>query len=162
MFATTALRPPARLIAVLMTGALLAGCSFGFGGGGGGLAPGLVAPMDRPGAVLVRREALNIVNQYRASTGASALGGDSALDSLAQSLATQYSASGNPPSLPPNVKAIRISAGYSNFAETFSGWRNSPADAAVLADAAAHRSGIGVAYNPTSSYGVYWVLLLAE
>jgi uncharacterized protein YkwD len=161
MFATTALRPPARLAVVLMTGALLAGCSFGFGGGGS-LPAGLVAPMDRPGAVLDKREAVNILNSYRATTGAPALNGDAALDSLAQTLATQYAGSGNPPALPPNTRAIRISAGYSNFAETFSGWRNSPADAAVLADAAAHRSGIGVAYNPSSSYGVYWVLLLAE
>ena len=72
MFATTALRPPARLAVVLMTGALLAGCSLGFGGGGG-LPAGLVAPMDRPGAVLDRREALNILNSYRSTTGAPAL-----------------------------------------------------------------------------------------
>jgi hypothetical protein len=159
---TTVPRPPVRFIAMLVMGAALAGCSLGFGGGGGGLAPGLVAQMDKPGAVLDKREALNIINHYRATTGAAALSNDSGLDSLAQTLATQYSSSGKPPSLPPNVRAIRISAGYSNFAETFSGWRNSPADAAVLADAAAHRGGVGVAYNPSSDYGTYWVLLLAE
>lgn len=161
MFATTALRPPARLAVVLMTGALLAGCSFGFGGGGS-LPAGLVAPMDRPGAVLDKREAVNILNSYRATTGAPALNGDAALDSLAQTLATQYAGSGNPPALPPNTRAIRISAGYSNFAETFSGWRNSPPDAAVLGMPNATRAGLAEFYAPNSAYGVYWILVLGS
>jgi uncharacterized protein YkwD len=57
---------------------------------------------------------------------------------------------------------MRVSAGYANFAETFSGWRNSPADAAAIADASATKAGLGVAYDANSTYGVYWVLVLAN
>ena len=32
----------------------------------------------------------------------------------------------------------------------------------VLTDRAATRAGIGVAYEPNSTYGVYWVLLLDD
>lgn len=141
----------ALAIALPMT---LAGC------GGGALSGGLTQRMDQPGANLNRGEALGILNHYRATAGAGALTGDGGLDSTAQSLATAYAKSGNSPKLPDGAIAIRVSAGYANFAETFSGWRNSPADAQVLADRSATRAGLGVAYDANSTYGVYWVLVL--
>lgn len=135
----------------------LAACSSG----GGGLAPGLAQRMDAPGAQLDRREVLNIVNQFRHSHGIAPLMADTALDSEAQSLAQRYAATGTAPQTPQTASAMRVSAGYPNFAETFSGWRNSPRDADALLDAQNTRAGIGVAADPNSTYGVHWVMLFA-
>jgi len=125
-----------------------------------GLSSGLTARMDQPGAQLDRAEALGIINQYRASLGVPPLTADAGLDAQAQQLAQAYASSGNTPRRPDAVPAMRVSAGYANFAETFSGWRNSPADAQVLADRASGRAGLGVAYNPNGAYGIHWILLL--
>ncbi len=135
----------------------LAACS----GGGAALSGGLTQRMDQPGANLNRGEALGILNHYRATVGAPALAADGGLDSTAQNLAAGY-AKGTQPKLPAGAIAMRLSAGYANFAETFSGWRNSPEDAKALGNASASRAGIGVAYDANSAYGVYWVLLLAN
>ena len=56
---------------------------------------------------------------------------------------------------------MKLSAGYATFAETFSGWRNSPADAVAL-KATAGKAGIAMAYNGSSTYGVHWVLVLDD
>lgn len=137
----------------------LAACSTG---GGGMLSAGLTQRMDAPGASLNRAEALGIVNQFRAASGVSPLSADASLDATAQSLAAQYASTGTSPKSPAGSVGLRTSAGYPNFAETFSGWRNAPQDAAVLTDRSATRAGIGVAYDPNSTYGVYWVLLLDD
>jgi uncharacterized protein YkwD len=100
--------------------------------------------MDQPGAVLDRAQAIGIINAYRATNGLPALVSDPALDGTAQALATQYA-----------------QTGYATFAETFSGWRNNPADAAGLR-ASAGRAGVAVAFNPTSNYGIHWVLVLDQ
>jgi len=127
----------------------------------GSLAPGLVARMDRPGAVLDRAEAINIINQYRMTRGAGPLIEDTGLNAAAGVLARRYSASGTPPQKPDTgIVQIRFSAGYANFAETFSGWRNRPQDADAIADPAATRAGLAVVYAPNSAYGTHWVLLL--
>ncbi len=55
---------------------------------------------------------------------------------------------------------IRYSAGYFTFAETFSGWRNSPQDAPALTDRSATRAGVAAVYDAASPYGVYWVIVL--
>lgn len=136
----------------------LAGCTTG----GGGLAPGLTARMDNAGARLDRAEALRLINAYRTAQGAAPLMADPALDAKADELARQYAASGSAPKKPAEAQQIRVSAGYANFAETFSGWRNSGADAQVLAAPDMGRAGIGVAYQGNSAYGVHWVLLLAH
>jgi uncharacterized protein YkwD len=128
----------------------------------GGLPGGLTARMDQPGASLDRTEALGILNAYRGTTGARPLAADSGLDATAQALATSYATSGKPPSLPGGMVGLRVSAGYANFAETFSGWRNSPPDAAAIANPAATHAGLGVVYDASSSYGIYWVLLLDD
>ncbi|GHA26221.1 hypothetical protein GCM10007989_22480 [Devosia pacifica] len=152
-----------RVLIALASAAALAACS-GFAGGSAPttLPAGLSAPMDQQGAQLDRNAALNLLNAYRSSVGAPALQADPALDAQAQTLASQYAASGRAPSAPAGVRAIKLSAGYSNFAETFSGWRNSSADARVLADPGARRAGLAVAYSGTSTYGTHWVLLLAN
>lgn len=141
--------------------AALAGCSGG-GGGGGALSGGLTARMDQPGASLNRAEALGILNHYRATTGAAALNGDAALDATAQQLAASYARTGGLPKVPAGSVAMRVSAGYANFAETFSGWRNSPVDAQAMASPNARRAGLGVHYDAGSTYGIYWVLLLDD
>lgn len=149
----------ALLLAAGLAAAALAGCSAG---GGAALSAGLTQRMDAPGANLNRAEALGIVNHFRATSGANQLTADATLDATAQSLAASYAQTGTPPKSPAGAVGMRSSAGYANFAETFSGWRNSPADAAVLTERGASKAGIGVAYDPNSSYGVYWVLLLGN
>lgn len=136
---------------------LVAACS-----GQTGLAPGLTARMDEPGATLDRATALNIINQYRVTKAVQPLAQDSSLNTLAQTLADQYAASGKTPKTPESANAMLVSAGYANFAETFSGWRASTPDAATLSDKTLTPAGLGVAYSANSTYGVYWVLLLAN
>jgi uncharacterized protein YkwD len=150
-------------IATVLGAALLAACSPGGNnaGAGMGLAPGLSARMDQPGASLDRVQAIGIINAYRATNGLPPLTPDGGLDGTAQALANQYAATGNPPKTPNGVKGFKLSAGYATFAETFSGWRNNPADAAGLRTAAG-KAGVAVAFNPASSYGIYWVLVLAD
>lgn len=154
--------PNPTSIAALAAAALLMPALGACSGGGAPLSAGLTARMDQPGANLNRAEALGIVNAYRATTGAPALAGDAGLDTGAQALAAAYASTGNAPRLPPGTVAMRVSAGYPTFAETFSGWRNSPDDARVLADGRATRAGLGVAYDAGSTYGVYWVLVLDD
>lgn len=134
----------------------LAACSSG-----GALSPGLAARMDIPGAQLNRVDALGIVNTYRQTSGAGALTEDAGLDATAQQLASQYASTGKQPGKPQGVLQIRYSAGYFTFAETFSGWRNSAADAPALTDRSATRAGIAAVYDKNSAYGVYWVIVLA-
>ncbi len=145
--------PRVALVALLTLG--LAACSSA-----GGLSPGLAQRMDLPGAQLNRADALGIVNHYRSTTGGAALTEDATLDAQAQDLALQYMKTGKQPPKPAGAVDIRYSAGYFTFAETFSGWRNSPADAAALSDAKATRAGVAVVSDNSSPYGVYWVLLL--
>jgi uncharacterized protein YkwD len=136
---------------------MLAGCASGTG-----LSGGLTARMDRPGADLESAEALALVNDYRRTTGASALSADPLLDAMAHDLARSYAQSGDVPRLPAGAVLMRVSAGYPTFAETFSGWRNSPPDAAALSESGATRAGLGVAYDAGSTYGIYWVLVLDD
>lgn len=148
-----------RLAAAALVALTIAGCSAG---GGAPLSSGLAARMDQPGANLNRAEALGIVNAYRATVGSGGLTADGGLDTNAQALAAAYAKSGTAPKMPDDAVAMRVSAGYATFADTFSGWRNSPADAQVLAAGAATRAGVGVAYEANSTYGVYWVLILED
>ncbi len=148
--------------AALAVAGLLALTLGGCAGGSAALPAGLTARMDQPGAGLNRAEALGLVNAYRSTTGAPALSADTGLDAEAQALAAGYAGSGTPPRTPAGAAGMRVSAGYATFAETFSGWRNSPDDARVLTTPAARRAGLGVAYDVNSTYGVYWVLVLAD
>jgi uncharacterized protein YkwD len=116
--------------------------------------------MDTPGAQLNRVEALGIVNNYRTQNGAGALTEDAGLDTQAQQLATQYAKTGKQPAKPAGAVQIRYSAGYFTFAETFSGWRNSPTDAPALIDRSATKAGVAAIYDSGSPYGVYWVIIL--
>ena len=133
----------------------LAACSSG----GGALSPGLAQRMDMPGAQLNRVEALGIINGYRTTTGAAAVVEDAGLDATAQQLATQYAKTGKQPPKPTGATQIRYSAGYFTFAETFSGWRNSPIDAPALVDKTSTKAGLAAIYDSASPYGVYWVIV---
>ena len=147
-----------RVLAAVAITAMLAACSMG----GQQLSAGLTARMDQPGAQLNRVEALFLLNDFRRLQGAADVRGDTVLDSTAQTLAANYAKSGTQPALPPGAVVMRLSAGYTTFAEAFSGWRNVPVDAAALAEPTAQRAGLGVAYEPGSTHGVYWVLVLAN
>lgn len=159
-------RSPLRLAAIglALTATLaIAGCSMMGGGGAApaGLHEGLTARMDQPGARLDRAQAVNLVNAYRATRGLAPLSSDAGLDGTAQALANQYAQTGTAPATPQGMSVMKLSAGYATFADTFSGWRNSPADAAGLA-AQGSKAGLGVAYNASSNYGVYWVLVIGN
>lgn len=158
---TTPARLSAIALALLCVGGLAA-CSAAPSSSGGGLAPGLVSQISAPGAQMDRQAALGIINQYRATRGVAPLSADPALDAQAQTVATQYASTGTPPARPAGAANMRLSAGYTNFAETFSGWRNSPADANVLAQADARRAGFAAVYDPNSAYGAHWVMLLGQ
>lgn len=161
MTALRFLKPAIAAAIIVSSAAVIAACSMGGGGAGLALAPGLTARMDQPGAQLDRGQALSIVNAYRATNGLPALVADAALDGTAQVLANQYAQTNTPPKTPQDLTVMKLSAGYSTFAETFSGWRNNPADAAGLR-ANATKAGIGMAFNPTSAYGVHWVVILDD
>ncbi len=156
------LRVTLHVAAAALLGIALGACSMmaGGGGGGGALSPGLTQRMDQQGVILNTAEALGLVNQFRAATGAGTLVIDESLNASAQALVAQYISTGNPPRQPLGT-VMRTSAGYPTFAETFSGWRNSPADARALADKSVRRAGLATRYSANSGYGVYWVLLLA-
>ena len=146
----------------IVTTLALAGCSsFGGATAPAGLSPGLSARMDQPGATLDRQQAIALINSYRATRGVAPLTPDAGLDGTAQALANQYAQTGNAPTKPQALGQMKLSAGYANFADTFSGWRNSPADAAGLV-AQGSKAGIAVAYNAASSYGIYWVLVVGN
>lgn len=156
-------KSPSALARIALTAVLagaLAACSMG--GGGAPLSPGLSAPMNQPGAKLNRVEALFLLNDFRRAQGAADVRGDTVLDNTAQTLAAAYAKTGAQPALPPGAVVMRLSAGYTTFAEAFSGWRAVPADASAIADITAKRAGLGVAYEPNSSHGVYWVLVLDD
>ena len=144
-----------RLAIALTLTALLAACS-----GGGGLPEGLSQGMDKPGAQLNRADAFNIINQYRTSVGAGPLTDDPTLDAAAQAAVEAYAKTGRQTPKPEGTVQIRYSAGYANFADTFSGWRNSPQDAPALTDKTATRGGLAVTYEANSPYGVYWTMIV--
>lgn len=127
----------------------------------GGLAPGLVARMDAPGAHLDTETALGLINHLRLSRGEPALARDPALETAAQEAANAYAANGRSPKKPDGAAAILTSAGYMTFAETFSGWRASEADTRALSDPGMHRAGLAVSADNASQFGAYWVLLTA-
>lgn len=159
------LKPAILPLVALLAATTMAACSMGGMAGGASsataLSQGLSARMDQPGATLNRAEAIGLINAYRATNGLQALISDTALDGTAQALANQYAQTGTPPQSPQGLTAMKLSAGYATFAETFSGWRNSAADAAGLR-ANATKAGVAVAFNPTSNYGIHWVLVLGN
>jgi uncharacterized protein YkwD len=144
-----------RLAAAVVLTIGLAAC-----GGGTGLPQGLSQTMDRPGAQLNRTDAFNIINQYRLSVGAPALVDDPTLDASAQAAVAAYAKTGRQTPKPEGTIQIRYSAGYTTFAETFSGWRNAPQDSAALTDRNATRGGLAVTYEANSPYGVYWAMIV--
>jgi uncharacterized protein YkwD len=162
MTALRFLKPAILPISALAAAFALAACSMGGGSSAGlALAPGLSARMDQPGAVLDKAQAIGIINAYRATNGLPALQPDLALDGTAQALATQYAQTGTPPATPQGLAGMKLSAGYATFAQTFSGWRNNPADAAGLR-VNASKAGVAMAFNPASTYGIHWVLVLGQ
>ena len=151
----TRLLTASRVAAFAVLTLALAGCSTG-----GALSPGLSARMDVAGARLNTAEAIGIVNQYRGTVGAAPLTEDPALNAAAQTIAAQYAKTGRQAPKPDGTLEIRYSAGYANFAETFSGWRGAPQDSVALSGRNATRAGIASVYDANSPYGVYWVMIV--
>jgi len=150
------------LLTAAVIATVLAGCSsIGSPSSPAALSAGLSARMDQPNAKLDSQQAINLVNAYRATRNMPPLVADAGLNGTAQALANQYAQTGAAPSKPQNLAQMKLSAGYATFADTFSGWRNSATDAVGLA-APAGKAGVAAAYNPSSSYGIYWVLVLGN
>lgn len=150
MIATTL----ARFAIAAILAVALAGCSSTR------LADGLTQRMDSSTAQLNTADAIGIINHYRSTQGVGALMEDPSLSAQAKMMAANYAKTGRQASKPEGTSEIRYSAGYSTFAETFSGWRNSAADAAALVDKGATKAGVASVYDANSPYGVYWVLIL--
>ena len=151
MFLTTL----ARIALVVAFAMSAAACSTG-----GQLSSGLTARMDQGGAQLNKGEALGIINHYRSTVGVGPLTEDPALSATAATMAAAYAKTGRQASKPDGTIEIRYSAGYATFAETFSGWRNSGQASQVMSGKTPTRAGIAVVYEPTSPYGVYWVVIV--
>jgi hypothetical protein len=86
---------------------------------------------------------------------------DPALSAQAKTIAANYAKTGRQAAKPEGTSEIRYSAGYSTFAETFSGWRNSSQQSLVMSGSSVTRAGIAVVYEENSPYGVYWVVIVA-
>jgi uncharacterized protein YkwD len=145
----------ARLVIVAALAALAA-CSTG-----GGLSPGLTQRMDSSTAQLNTADAIGIINHYRSTVGVGALVEDPSLAAVAAQYAASYAKTGRQQSKPDGTIEIRYSAGYATFAETFSGWRNSGQESAVMSGRTPTRAGVAVVYEENSPYGVYWVVIVA-
>ncbi|MEP4768700.1 MAG: CAP domain-containing protein [Roseibium sp.] len=121
--------------------------------------------------------AAQMISQYRINNGLSPVTSDAQLNSIAQTQANAMAAAGTVrASLAQNLKletrmatigepktaaAENVSAGYRNFAEAFSGWRDSPKHNKVLLTRDATRLGIATAYSSTAKHKVFWSLVLA-
>jgi uncharacterized protein YkwD len=147
----------ARFVVVAGMAAVLAACSST----GGGLSPGLTERMDSGTAQLNTGDAIGIINSYRSTVGVTPLIEDPALSAQAATIAANYARTGRQAAKPEGTSEIRYSAGYSTFAETFSGWRNSNQQSLVMSGSSVTRAGIAVVYEENSPYGVYWVVIVA-
>ncbi len=126
------------------------------------LSPGLSARMDIDGAQLNRQASIAIINDLRSKNGLMALSLSNELNEKAQRLAQIYAQGDAIPKKPANVSALRASAGYVNFAQTFSGWRGDPISASALIEPSYRFAGLGVVYLANSNNGTYWILLLDD
>ena len=125
------------------------------------LSDGLTQRMDSGTAQLNSAEAIGIINSYRGTVGVGPLMEDPALSAQAKTIAANYAKTGRQATKPEGTSEIRYSAGYSTFAETFSGWRNSPQQSLVMSGTSVTRAGIAVVYEENSPYGVDWVVIVA-
>ena len=125
------------------------------------LAEGLTQRMDSGTAQLNTADAIGIINHYRATVGVGPLIEDPALSAQAREMAAHYARTGRQSPKPEGTSEVRYSAGYSTFAETFSGWRNSDQKSLVMSGSSVTRAGIAVVYEENSPYGVYWVVIVA-
>ncbi|MGJ8528912.1 CAP domain-containing protein [Maritalea sp.] len=128
---------------------------------------GLTASMAKPGAQLDRQEAIGLINQYRAANNLPSLTLTPDLNNVATMSSALYAKDGNNNGAAAliaqksNASAL-FSAGYSNFAETFSGWRSSSRDAKTLLTPKAKQAGLAVNYSQNSNFGTHWVLVVQD
>jgi hypothetical protein len=89
-----------------------------------------------------------------------------ALNQLAERAAAKYAAEGNTNGALSLVAgesqaSALFSAGYDNFADTFSGWRGAARDVKTLSQPNATKAGLAVKYDANSNFGTHWVLLVS-
>lgn len=130
------------------------------------LPQGLTASMATNGAALNRQEALGLLNQYRAANNLPMFTLDPSLTQLAERAAAKYANDGNTNGALSLVAgesqaSALFSAGYDNFADTFSGWRGAARDVKTLSQPNATRAGLAVKHDANSNFGTHWVLLVS-
>jgi uncharacterized protein YkwD len=145
----------ARFVIAAILAVTLAACSSTR------LSDGLTDRMDSGTAQLNTGDAIGIINSYRSTVGVGPLVEDPSLSAQAKLIAANYAKTGRQAAKPEGTSEIRYSAGYSTFAETFSGWRNSDQKSLVMSGSSVTRAGIAVVYEEASPYGVYWVVIVA-
>lgn len=116
-----------------------------------------------------------ILNAYRASNGLGAVRPDPRLmgmaqrqaDAMAKSNSLSHDAAGSfgarveSAGLNSARAAENLGGGYYSTEEAFAGWRQSSAHNANLLMREASRYGIALAKDPRTSYGAWWVLVVA-
>ncbi len=161
-----------NLLVLSLAAALLAACA-GESRREGSLSPGAA---EKLAAVSLDPAAAGrILNAYRASNGLGAVRPDPRLmgmaqrqaDAIAKANALSHDAAGafgsrvEAAGLNSARAAENLGGGYFSTEEAFAGWRQSSAHNANMLMPEATRYGIALAKDPRTSYGAWWVLVLA-
>jgi uncharacterized protein YkwD len=137
---------------------------------------GIYQSMSKPGARLDFAAARDLIAMYRAGRGLEGLSLDPGLMAQAQAQADAMAATGklshevqgslterlNSAGYVKSAAVENVSAGYDNFAEVFSGWRQSPPHNSNMLAPRMRRMGVAVATNPGTRYKLFWALVLAN
>ena len=138
--------------------------------------PTMFRNLARADAQLDVSAAAAMISGYRANNGLGAVTIDSELMKLAGEQARAMAARDKldhnvwrpfqqriqNSSFDASVAVENIAAGYLTLAETFSGWRASPAHRANMLNHSVTKMGIAAVYAPRSKYKVFWSLILAK
>jgi uncharacterized protein YkwD len=137
-----------RVLIVLLTALTLVGCAST------GIEP---APHNDEAPELTIGQAIELINNFRASTGVAPLVEDSALDTYAVQVASTIALVGKLSSVE-GVRQARYAAGVERVEQALAIWRNDPVGATAMLDPLATKAGIGAVVY--SGKGAHWVLLL--
>jgi len=169
----TILPPQAgRLAALLVAGAVLAGCGSRLPEAG---QPSFYASLANPSGEVDQAAAASMISGYRKNNGLGPVAIDPVLSRLAaehsramaradrmeHTLTQPFAARLKAGGYDAVVAAENIGAGYHTLAEAFSGWRDSSGHRQNMLLKGATHMGIATAYSPKSKYKVFWTLILA-
>ncbi|MFD1704749.1 CAP domain-containing protein [Methylopila henanensis] len=164
----------ATALAVLL--GALAGCSSGPVAPPPSSTPSVYQSMSKPGAVLDRRAAADMISDLRRANGLPPVTLDPALnrfaDEQAQAMARadklSHSVAGT---LKQRIARSgyrnggmveNVGAGHDTLADAFAGWRHSPSHLRNMLAPKMTRVGIAAARAPHSRYEVFWAMAMAD